>query len=350
MLSYFSIVIGELVPKRLAIKNPEKVALALSGLLKAVSFIFAPFVCVLTASTNLILRLFGINPNESDENVTEEDIRIMLDTGSELGTIDSTENEMIQKVFEFDDISISEICTHRRDVNFLYREDGLEAWRELVGSTRHNYYPVCGENDDDVIGILSVRKFFRLKSDDIDTVIREATDKPFLVPENMKADVLLEQMKNTRNYFAIVIDEYGGTRGVITVHDLLELLVGRLEDKDAVTVEAITKTGELSWEILGSASIGEVEKSIGLELCDEDNDTFGGYILGLLGAIPDDGTTADVETADLRIHVESVAEHRIEKTVVICKTEEEKAAEAKAKEEEVRQKEAERLEREKSEA
>ncbi|MBR2459778.1 MAG: HlyC/CorC family transporter [Clostridia bacterium] len=349
VLSYFTIVLGERVPMRLALKAPEKTALSLSGVLIAVTVLFKPLVFIVDAFSKLLLRFFGVNSNESGENVTEEDIRILLDTGSERGTIDSAENEMIKNVFELDDISISEVCTHRRDVNFLYRDDGIEEWRELVRSTRHNYYPVCGEDDDDVIGILSVRKFFRLDCNDTDTAIREATDKPFLVPENMKADVLLEQMQKTRNYFAIVIDEYGGTRGVITVHDLLELLVGRLDDKDAETVEEIKNTGENTWEILGSASIGDVEKVLELELCDEDNDTFGGYILGILGAIPDDGATEDLETADLRIHVASVADHRIEKTVVVCKTADEKEAEAREADE-AKAKDSDRSEKEKSEA
>jgi len=333
ILSYFSIVVGELVPKRLAMKNPEGVALALSGVLRAVSLLFAPFVFVLTVSTNAILRIFGVNPNESDENVTEEDIRIMLDTGSELGTIDSIESEMIQNVFEFDDTSVSEICTHRRNVTFLYLEDGIDVWRDTVVSTRHTYYPICGENDDDVIAVLNIRNFFRLDCNDTEIAIKEAADKPFFVPENMKADVLLAQMRKSRTYFAVVIDEYGGTRGVITLHDVLELLVGTLGDENDEPLEMITVMDDNTWEILGAASIGEVEKSLDLEL-GEDSETFGGYIMGILGAIPEDGSTPVAETEDLRIRVVSVFEHRIERVIVIRKTEDEKAEEAEARERE----------------
>ncbi|MBQ9115494.1 MAG: HlyC/CorC family transporter [Clostridia bacterium] len=330
VLSYFSIVVGELVPKRLAMKNPEKVALGLSGILKTVSVIFAPFVFILTLSTNAILRLFGIDPDDNGETVTEEDILSMLDTGSESGTIDSSESEMIQNVFEFDDTSVSEICTHRRDVTFLYPEDGIDAWRETIVSSRHTYYPICGANDDDVIAVLNIRNFFRIDCKDTETAIKEAAEKPFFVPENMKADVLLTQMKKARTYFAVVIDEYGGTRGVITLHDVLEVLVGTLGDEDDEPLEAVTVIDENTWEILGSASIGEVEKALDVELGD-DSETFGGYVMGLLGAIPEDGSTVYIETEELKISVCSVSDRRIEKTVVVRKTEDEKEAEENEK-------------------
>ncbi|MBE6685310.1 MAG: DUF21 domain-containing protein, partial [Ruminococcaceae bacterium] len=152
VLSFFSIVLGELVPKRMAMKNAEKVSLALSGFIRFTSCIFAPFVWVLTKTTNGILRMFGINPHEEEEAASEEEIRIILDTSSEKGTIDSMENEMIQNIFEFDDISISEVCTHRREVDMLYKEDSLEEWREKIIQSRHGFYPICGEDADDIVG------------------------------------------------------------------------------------------------------------------------------------------------------------------------------------------------------
>ena len=319
ILSYFSIVFGELIPKRAAMKNPEKVSFGLSGLLRGVSVIFAPFVWILTKSTNGILRLMGINPDENDENVTEEEIRLMLDTGSERGTIDSLENEMIQNIFEFDDISVSEVCTHRRDVNFLYRDDDISEWKDWVTRSRHTYYPICGDNDDDVIGILNIRKFFRAECKDTASALRVATEKPFFVPSSMKADVLFNQMKEKRIYFAVVIDEYGGTQGVITIHDLLELLVGTLGDRDEAAVEEISEIGENEWSVIGSASLTDVSKALGVEIESEDYDTFGGYILSLYGSIPEDGSAFDIETEALKIHVSSVEDHRIEGTVVSLK-------------------------------
>ena len=320
VLSFFSIVCGELVPKRIAMKHAEKMALGMSGLLRFVSFFFAPFVWVLTKSTNGILRLFHINPDEDTEPVTEEDILVMLDAGSEHGTIDSMENEMIQNIFEFDDTSVSEVCTHRRDVTLLYREDGIEEWRKIITETRHGFYPICGENTDDIVGVLNTRKFFRTSCDSVEAAIRNAGEKPYFVPENTKADILFNNMKENRNYFAVVVDEYGGTTGVITMHDLLELLVGDLGDKDDLQIEEITEKSEDTWEIMGSTSLDDVEKELGLKIEAEDCDTFGGYNFGLLGTVPDDGNEAfEVETDDLIIRVESVVDHRIEKTTVTKK-------------------------------
>lgn len=316
ILSYFSIVFGELVPKRLAMRNAEKMALGMSGMLKFVSCVFAPFVWILTKSTNGLLRLLHINPDEQDDAVTEEEIRMMLDTGSEKGTIDSMENEMIQNVFEFDDVSISEVCTHRRDVAILYKEDSISEWKQTMAETRHGFYPICGEDSDDVIGVLDSKKFFRIEVSSVEAAIRAAAEKPYFVPENMKADVLFQNMKETRNYFAIVIDEYGGMSGVVTIHDLLELLVGDLADKEDEYVEEIQKTGENEWRIAGSASLEKVGEELDLTFDTEDCDTFGGYIFGLLGAVPDDGSTFELETDDLKIRVDAVEDHRIESTVV----------------------------------
>ena len=320
-LSFFSIVFGELVPKRVAMKYAEKTALGLSGLLVFVSFIFAPFVWILTKSTNAILRLFRINPDEQDNAATEEDIRIMVENSSEQGTIDSRESEMIQNIFRFDDISVSEVCTHRREVTVLYREDSLDTWRETLIESRHGYYPICGEDADDIVGILNSKKFFRSSCETIEDVMREAVEKPWFVPENTKADVLFNNMKETRNYFAVVIDEYGGTSGVITLHDLLELLVGDLGDKEDEVVEEITPTGEGEWRILGAATLEKVNEALGIELDGEEYecDTFGGYILALLGTVPDDGETLSLETDNLSIRIERVEDHRIERTSVILK-------------------------------
>ena len=320
-LSFFSIVFGELVPKRIAMKNAEKLSLGICGFIRFMSVIFAPFVWILTKTTNIILRLFGINPNEEEEAASEEEIRIMLDSSSEAGAIDSMENEMIQNIFEFDDILISEVCTHRRDVKMVYRDDSIDEWKKVLSTSRHGYYPICGESADDIVGVLNIKKFFRSECKSVAEAMRVASEKPYFVPENMKADVLFSNMKETRNYFAIVVDEYGGTNGVITIHDLLELLVGDMDDKDEVVVEEIVCLNEETreWKILGSASLTELAETWQITFDTEDCDTFGGYIFGILGEIPDDGTTLELETDDLLIKVESVLDHRIESTLVTLK-------------------------------
>ncbi|MBO7303392.1 MAG: DUF21 domain-containing protein, partial [Clostridia bacterium] len=172
ILSFFSIVFGELVPKRIAMKHSEKVAFGLCGLLRFVSIAFAPFVWILTKTTNLVLRIFRIKPEEEEDAASEEELRIMLDTSSERGEIDTLENEIIQNVFEFDDISISEVFTHRKKVSFLHKGDTIDEWKKTIANTRHGYYPICGETVDDVIAILNVKKFFRFECKNIAMAMR----------------------------------------------------------------------------------------------------------------------------------------------------------------------------------
>ena len=319
ILSFFSIVFGELVPKRFAMKYAEKVSFGLLGVLRFVSVIFAPFVWILTKSTNLILRIFGIKPDDQTEAASEEELRIMLDTSSERGEIDTLENEMIQNIFEFDDISISEVFTHRKKVSFLYRDDTIDAWKKTIAKTRHGYYPICGDTVDDIIAVLNVKKFFRFECKNIAMAMRVATEKPYFVPENMKADVLFNNMKENKNYFAVVVDEYGGNNGIITIHDLLELLVGDMDDKEDTVVVEIQPLETDQWRILGSAPLEDVEEMLEVKIEAEDCDTFGGYILTLLGEIPNDGAVLDLETDILAIHVESVQDHTIQSTLITKK-------------------------------
>lgn len=319
ILSFFSIVFGELIPKRIAMKYSEKVAYGLLGVLRFISVIFAPFAWILTKVSNLILRIFGIKPDDQAEAASEEELRIMLDTSSERGEIDTLENEMIQNIFEFDDISISEVFTHRKKVSFLHRDDSIDDWKKTLAKTRHGYYPICGDTVDDIIAVLNVKKFFRFECKNKAMAMRLATEKPYFVPENMKADVLFNNMKENKNYFAVVVDEYGGNSGIITIHDLLELLVGDMDDKEDTVVIEIQPLENDQWRILGSAPLEEVEEMLDIKIEAEDCDTFGGYILTLLGEIPNDGAVLDLETDILAIHVESVQDHTIQSTVVSMK-------------------------------
>lgn len=319
ILSFFSIVFGELVPKRMAMKNPQRTALSVAPLLYVVSVIFKPFVWVLTKTTNGVLRLLRINPNEQNDAVTEEEIRIMLKDSSDKGEIDSIENELIQNVFEFDDISVLEICTHRKDVHILYTDDSFAEWKKTISQTRHSFYPVCGENADDVVGILNIKRFFRIGCQSIDSAMAQAVEKPYFVPENMKADMLFAEMKKSRNYYAVVVDEYGGTSGIITMHDLLEVLVGDLNDKDDVVTVDIKRMADGRYQILGSALLEDVEKELEIEFEECECDTFGGYIIGVLGTVPEDGSRLNLETDTLLINIVKIDEHRIEKTIVTKK-------------------------------
>ncbi len=230
ILAYFNLVFGELVPKRIAMKKAEALALGMSGLLLGVSKAFAPLVFLLTVSTNCILRLLGINPDENGEQMTEEELRMLLDEGKQQGVIDEEESEMLQNVFEFDDLTAEALLTHRLQVEWISMEDSLEEWKETIYGSRHSYYPVCRESVDEVIGVLDTRDYFRMEGKNKEAILEKAVDKPFFIPEAMKANVVFREMKEKGCYFALVIDEYGGLSGVITLHDLLEALVGELPE------------------------------------------------------------------------------------------------------------------------
>lgn len=317
LIAYFSIVFGELVPKRVAMHRTESIALSLAGLLTVVSIAFKPLVWLLTASTNAILRLLHIDPTEEDA-VTEEEIRLMVSTGSETGAIDESENEMIQNVFELNDIDVDQICTHRVDIVGLYLEDSPEDWDATIRNTRYGYYPIFGETMDDVEGVLCAKDYFRMGTTERKTVLRDAVDKPYLVSESISASTLLRNMRSNGQHFAVAIDEYGGLSGVATLHDLIEVLVGDFTNPDeAQQPDEIRFISDGIWEIAGMASLEDVAETLQVPLpTDEDYDTFGGFLCAELGEIPDDGATLRLVTHGLQIDILLVDDHRIEQTRV----------------------------------
>ena len=274
VLSFFTLVFGELVPKRIAMKKAEKVAMGVSGLVLVISKLFAPLVWLLTASTNGILRLLRIDPNEAEEQVGEEDIRMMVDASSEHGGIDHEEKEFIQNVFEFDDLTAEEIATHRTDVDLLWLDDTMDEWAETIHNTRHTRYPVCEDSADNVVGILNAKEYFRLADKSRESVMAGAVRTPYFVPETIKADALFRNMKRTGNPLAVVLDEYGGMVGIVTLNDL--------------------------------------EDALGIELDQEEHDTLTGLVFDALGMIPDDGEQdITLEAEGMRIHVTSILDHQV---------------------------------------
>ena len=312
VLAYFNLVFGELVPKRVGMKKAEGLALGMSGMLTMVSRFFAPLVWLLTASTNGILKLLGIDPEDEDETVSEEEIYMMLEVGAEKGTIDKEETEWIRNVFAFDDTAVDEVCTHRVDVTALGLGESDAEWKETILQSRFTYYPVYREDQDDIVGVLNTKDYFRLEDRSRENILAKAVEKPYYVPETMKADVLFRNMKKEKKHFAVVLDEYGGLSGVISMHDLMELLVGDL-DADKKEIVAV---GENTWKISGGASLDDVAEELEIKLPVEEYDTFGGYIFGELGKIPDDGARFVLEAGGMKIQVEKVENHRIIDTVV----------------------------------
>lgn len=320
ILAYFNLVFGELVPKRVAMKKSESMALGMAGMLYYVAKIFKPLVWLLTVSTNGVLRLLGINPNEEDDPVSEEEIRMMLIEGNKKGVIETQENEIIQNVFEFNDITVEEICTHRREVIGLFYQDGEDVWEQTISESRHSYYPVYGEAKDDVLGILDTKDYFRMEDHSRENLMEHAVDKPWFVPESMKANMLFRQMKEKRTYFAVLIDEYGVLSGIVTLHDLMEALVGNLDDsEEEKKPEDIEQLGEQRWRIQGGADLEDVAAEVQQELPVDTYDTFSGYVCGVIGRVPDDGERFVCEDGRLVIEVSDVSNHMIGEAVVWLK-------------------------------
>ena len=315
LLSYITLICGELVPKRIAMKQSEKMALGMAPMLCGVAKIFTPVVWLLSASTNGVLRLLGIDPNEEEEQVSEEEIRFMVDEGSQKGVIDEQEQELIQNIFEFDDLTVSEFATHRTDIAILWMEDDNDKWEEIIHETRHSVYPVCDETIDNVVGVLSVKDFFRYRSMDRSAMLEEVVRPAYFVPEGIHADVLFKQMKKTKNHFAVVLDEYGGMMGIVTMNDLVEQILGELDDGDEAIPEEpdITKISDDTWEARGVAPLDVIAEELEIELPLEKYDTIGGYVFAEYGVVPEDGTTFELELPALHVCVTEIKDHRISK-------------------------------------
>ena len=317
VISYFSIVFGEMVPKRIAMKNAERFSLTMAGPITVIAKLFAPLVWLLTKSTNGILRLCGIDPESDEEIVTEEDLLLMADAGRKKGTIDDSENDMIRNVFAFDDLTVGEICTHRKEVSILWMDETVAEWEQTIHESRHSVYPVCGDSVDQIIGVLNAKDFFRLNCRDKKAVMEHAVHTPYFVHENLKADQLFSKMKRHADHFAVVLDEYGGMCGIITVTDLVEQLVGDFDDDEMLRQEPeIERLDSRCWKVRGSCSLHDVSRALEYAFPEEEYETFSGFLIGSLGEIPKDGTKLKMQVGPFQGRILDVCQHRIEKAIV----------------------------------
>ena len=321
ILSYFTLIFGELVPKRVAMRKAEVLALGISGLISAIAGLFAPVVWFLTASTNTVLRLLGIDPDAEDEAVSEEEIRMMVDVGSQKGTIDREEKQFIQNVFEFDDRTAGQIATHRTELTILWTDESMDEWAATIHNSRFTHYPVCGESADDVVGILNAKDYFRLPEKSREMVMKQAVKPAYFVPDSVRADVLFRNMRNGSHPLAVVLDEHGGMTGIVTINDLVEQLVGDLGEERSGTCPVPSVEAERggAWRIRGDASLEEVARTLGISLPCDEFDTFNGLVFSALPTIPRDGSTAEVETAGLRIRITEIRNHQVESALVTRK-------------------------------
>lgn len=320
ILSFFTLIFGELVPKRFAMKNYEKIAFATIGVIRTISIITAPFVKLLTITTNSISKLFGVGENE-EEIVTEEEIKMMVDQGNENGTIEEEEKELINNVFEFNDITVSEIMTHRTDIFAVDMNMTSEELLEIIKKDdyKHSRIPVYDETIDEIQGILYIKdliKSIQKKSFKIKNLMKEA----YFVSQNKLINELFKELQKNKKQIAIVVDEYGGTAGLITMEDILEEIVGDIFDEYDEIEEEYEKIDEQTYIVSGNMPIYDVNKILGSHIPEGDYDTLSGYLQEELGRIPNEkDKDMLIETDELTFKIEECEDRRILK-VKIYKT------------------------------
>lgn len=313
VLGYFTLVLGELVPKRIAMQKPMQIARISAPVVSVLSVLMRPVIWLLSISVTAVLRLFGLKNQAKSDIVTEEDIRMMLDESEEEGLIESAEGEMIDNIFEFNNIQIYDVMTHRVDVESIDVEDSREEITELIRSTGFSRFPVYEDDQDNIIGVLYVKDFFLNQ----DTPLRELLKEPIFVPDSMICDDLFRKMQREHIHFAIVTDEYGSFLGVITLEDLIEEIVGNIYDEYDEKEDYIIPNPDGTWTISGRAELKDVEKALDIELSErEEFNTLSGLILNETEEIPKGGDQFEVIVDGLRIEVLKVVDRRIEETRV----------------------------------
>lgn len=318
ILSYFSLVLGELVPKRIAMKKTESVARFTVGAVTAVATVCRPIIWLLSKSTNGVLRLLHIDPKADEEDVSEDEIRMMVDLGEERGAIESTEKELIENIFEFNNTTAEDVMVHRTDMVMVWAEDKKEDILSSIRESGLSRFPVYEEDADDIIGILNTRDYLLNAQLTHPKALRELLRPAYFVPESVRTDVLFRDMQSKKVHMAIVVDEYGGTSGLVTMEDLLEEIVGNIYDEfDPQEEKDIEQLEENLWKVSGSCELDQVAEALDMEFPEEEeSDTLGGLVFAQLSVIPEDGSQLEVDACGLHIQVQNFTDRRVEWALV----------------------------------
>ena len=316
ILSYFSLVLGELVPKRIAQNNAEKLAFRSSSVVRTFGTIMKPFVRFLTISTNAVLRLLHIDPEVKETNVTEEEIRMLVDVGSEEGSIEDSEKQMIQNIFEFNDKDVAEIMTHRKQVVALPIDSTYEEVMDVATNEKYTRIPVYKETIDEIVGILHIKDLLGVSNEDGGFSLEKIMRPPLFVHETKKISDLFHEMKKGKMQLAVIVDEYGGTMGIATIEDMLEEIVGNITDEFDEEEQELLKMNDGGFLVRGDMTLSDLEEAIGVDLVSEDYDTIAGLTLSLLDRVPDHGETPEVQYKNLKIKVIQVEENWISKLLL----------------------------------
>lgn len=313
ILAFINLVFGELVPKRIAMNNPEKVSFSVARILLVTNVIAKPFVALLSATTNGVLRLLGIDPNKQNDEVSEEEIRMMIDVGEESGTIEEDEKEMLHNIFEFDDTEAGEIMTHRTEIEGLDTDATLEEAINLSVKTGHSRIPVFDGGLDNIVGILNIKDLLKYAGTKADGFrITDYLRKVMYIPESARCKVVFEEMRRKHLQLAVVVDEYGGTAGIVTMEDILESIVGNIQDEYDHENEEITQLESGEYILDGMAFLEDISEELEVSFADAgDYDTIAGYITDKLGRLPDPDEKATIEKDGWLFTAEDVRDHRI---------------------------------------
>jgi len=314
LLSFITLVFGELVPKRIAMNNPERMSFIAAYPLKFVSVVAGPFVKLLSFTTNGILRLVGIDPNAQNSDVTAEEIRMMVDAGEEEGTIEEDESEMIHNIFDLDDTEVCDLMTHRTEMVTLELGDSLEKAISLAQEMGHSRFPVCDKSIDKIVGMLHIKDLLHLVVEDAEKFhLSDYLRDVLYVPESMPVKKAFDTFRRGKVQFAVVVDEYGGTAGVLTMEDILEAIVGDIEDEYDTEERDIFFITDGLYHIDGTADLEDVQEELDIHFtdADDDYDTIGGYLTDRLGRLPGENETPSVDACGYRFRVMQVKEHRI---------------------------------------
>lgn len=318
IISFFTLIFGELVPKRIAQQKAEGWARKSVSIVSALAVFFKPVVALLSFCTNLVLKIFHLKTDGNDEEVTEEDIRLMVDASGESGTIEEDEKEWIQNVFEFNDIAVDDVMTRDADTLWLQEDSSEEEILNTIRESGFSRFPVYGEDHDDVKGILIAREFLLNMTSNEKKPFKSLIRAPYLVPDSIHADKLFEDMQANKVHMAIVIDEYGSSAGIITMEDLIEEIVGNIYDEfDSEEEEEIVKLSDNKWSVSGDTLIEDLNKETNLNIPEsEDYDTIGGLVMSTLSTIPEDGKEFDLSIDGVKIHVLKIEDKRIQRVII----------------------------------
>ena len=333
ILSYFSLVFGELVPKRVAMKNPEKIAFGSIGIVRFIYTFTAPFVKFLTWSTNIVSKIFGVT-GADEEVVTEEEIRMMIDVGEEKGSIEENEKELINNVFEFNDKVASEVMIHRKEIYAIDVKSDIADILSDLKEYKYSRIPVYEDNIDNIVGMLYIKDLLAYAYLKKEAKVKKLMREVYFVPENKPINELFRELQRTKHQIAVVLDEYGGTAGLITMEDIIEELVGNIFDEYDDIEPEYEQIDENTFRISGSVSIFDLRKILEIEDIPEgDYDTLSGYLIEILGRIPEDDEMPEIETDKVTYKIEDYEDKRI-LWVKACKNNTVQVEEEKSEDEE----------------